>query len=53
VPKLKVVFPRPLFEHQLIFCTDNVALLPKFFGVLEVVDDFVQAAKEAGKSQNE
>ena len=45
MPKLKVVFAHPLFEHHLIFGTEPITLLPKFLCVLKVVGDLVKAAK--------
>jgi hypothetical protein len=53
MPKLKVVFAHPLFEHQLIFGTEPVTLLPKFLCVLKIVSDLVKPAKYAGKRKNE
>jgi hypothetical protein len=45
MPKLKVVFAHPLFEHQLILGTEPIPLLPKFLCVLKVEGDLVEAAK--------
>jgi hypothetical protein len=45
MPKLKVVFARPLFVDQLIIRGGAITLLPKFLCVLKVVGDFVKAAK--------
>jgi hypothetical protein len=45
MPKLKKVFARPPFERQLIFRTDAITLRPKSFSIMQIVSQFVEAAK--------
>ena len=45
MPELEVMFARPPFDGQFKFCPDAIALIPKFFGVVQVVGDLVKAAK--------
>jgi hypothetical protein len=44
-PELKVMFARPPFECRFIFNPDAITLFPKLLCVVQVVGDFVKAAK--------
>ena len=48
-----MVFMGPPFENCLIFRTEAITVRPKFFCIVEVEHDFVQAAKYAGERENE
>ena len=45
LPRLKVVFARPLFEDHLIFRAQAITLLPNLFCIPKIEGDLVDAAE--------